>query len=102
MAATQQQRDEKTAAKRKARGEEEIRFRTLAGTRAALADLMAWSGIEDQGEALTLMIHHLHRLGPQHSAPLLDPPRHVFEVTKNVALKLEQAYARESLRICAE
>ena len=102
MAKTQRQRDEKSAEKRKAKGEEEIRFRAMAGTRAALADLMAWSGITEQGEALTLMIHHLHKLGPQRSAPLLDPPRHEIEVTPAVALKLDQAYARESLRICAE
>jgi hypothetical protein len=102
MAMTQQQRDQRQDEKRKARGEEEIRFRTLAGTRAALADLMDWSGITEQGEVLTLMIHRLHELGPQQSAPLLDPPRHEITVTQKVALKLEQAAARESLRICAE
>ena len=102
MAMTQQERDEKAAAKRKDRGEEELRLRVRPGTKQALADLMQWSGITEQGEALTLMIHHLHALGPKQSAPLLEPPRHEIDVTPDVARKLEQAYARESLRICAE
>ncbi|MCY1462207.1 hypothetical protein D9M71_799550 [compost metagenome] len=65
----------------------------MAGTRQALAELMAWSGIEEQGEAMTLMIHRLHELGPQKSAPLLAPPRHVYEVSPNVSL----AFHRKSM-----
>ncbi|MNI38138.1 hypothetical protein D3C73_922680 [compost metagenome] len=72
----------------------------MAGTRQALAELMAWSGIEEQGEAITLMIHHLHALGPQKSAPLLTPPRHEITISENVSRKLELAYNREALRIC--
>ena len=95
MAAQQKERSAKTAARRKARGEEEIRLHCMAGTRQALAELMAWSGIEEQGEAITLMIHHLHALGPQKCLPLLDPPRHVIEVSQNVSL----AFHRKSLLI---
>ncbi|MBV7551998.1 hypothetical protein KW841_06485 [Pseudomonas sp. PDM28] len=102
MAATQKDRSAKTAAKRKTRGEEEIRLHCMAGTRQALADLMAWSGIEEQGEAITLMIHHLHALGPQKSAPLLAPPRHEVTISENVSRKLELAYKREELRICRD
>lgn len=102
MALSQKERDKRQDEKRKARGEEEIRFRAMAGTRAALADLMDWSGITEQGEVLTLMIHRMHELGPQQSAPMLDPPRHEIDVTPAVARKLEQAAAREALRICAE
>ena len=54
---------------------------------------MAWSGIEEQDEAITLMIHHLHALGPQKSAPLLAPPRHVIELSQNVSL----AFHRKSM-----
>jgi hypothetical protein len=54
---------------------------------------MAWNGIEEQGEAITLMIHHLHALGPQKSAPLLAPPRHVYEIPENVSL----AFHRKSM-----
>lgn len=100
MAAEPKERSAKTAARRKARGEEEIRLHCMAGTRQALADLMAWNGIEEQGDAITLMIHHLHALGPQKSAPLLTPPRHEITISENVSAKLAIAYQRESLRIC--
>jgi hypothetical protein len=100
MAAEPKERSAKTAARRKTRGEEEIRLHCMAGTRQALADLMTWSGIEEQGEAITLMIHHLHALGPQKSAPLLAPPRHEIIISENVSAKLAIAYQRESLRIC--
>jgi hypothetical protein len=90
MAVAQKDRSAKAAARRKTRGEEEIRLHCMAGTRQALAELMAWSGIEEQGEAITLMIHHLHALGPQKSSPLLAPPRHVIELSQNVSLALHR------------
>ena len=99
MAAQQKERSAKTAARRRTRGEEELRMHAMAGTRQALADLMAWHGIEEQGEAMTLMIHHLHALGPAGSAPLLKPPRHKISINENVSRKLELAYQREALRI---
>lgn len=84
MAAQPKERSAKTAARRKTRGEEELRLHTMAGTRQALADLMAWHGIEEQGEAMTLMIHHLHGLGPAGSAQFLAPPRHETCLSKSV------------------
>lgn len=102
MAEECKNRSAKTAARRKTRGEEEIRLHCMAGTRQALAELMAWSGIEEQGEVITLMIHHLHALGPIGSAPLLTPPRHKYVMPENVSAKLTLAYQRESLRICHE
>ena len=60
----------------------EVRVRP--GTRQALADLMEWSGITEQGEAMTLMIHHLHALGSK-ATFLLDPPRHEIAISENVA-----------------
>lgn len=93
MAKTQQQRSADCADRRKARGEEELRMRTLAGTRQCLADLMRWHGIEEQGEAMTLMLHHLHALGPEGSAPFLSSPRHEISISPNVAL----AFSRKSL-----
>lgn len=99
MAAAQKERSAKTAARRKTRGEEEIRLHCMTGTRQALAELMAWSGIEEQGEAITLMIHHLHAMGPQKCLPMLDPPRHEYKIPENVSRKLELAYRREELRI---
>jgi hypothetical protein len=102
MAMTQQQRDEKTALKRKAYGEEELRLRVRPGTKQALAELMAWAEIEEQGEALTLMIHHLHGLGPEKSLPLLEVPRHEIAISEKVERALTIAYNREALRISRE
>ena len=93
MAKSNAERSEKAAAKRKSRGEVEIRFHTLPATRQALAELMAWSGIEEQGEAITLIIHHLHGLGPGGALPLIEPQLHVFEPTK----KLVQKFRNKSL-----
>ncbi|MCG6578012.1 hypothetical protein EGM97_25340 [Pseudomonas sp. AF32] len=99
MAATQKERSAKTAAKRKNRGEEELRLHCLSGTRQALAELMTRAGIEEQGEAMTLMIHHLHGLGPGDALPFLEPPRHEITVSPAVARKLHLFRAREELRI---
>jgi hypothetical protein len=84
MAKSGQERSAKAARKRAALAEEELRLRVRPGTRQALADLMKWSGITEQGEAMTLMIHHLHSLGSK-SKVLLDPPRHEFKISENVA-----------------
>ncbi|PVZ56521.1 hypothetical protein C9422_18535 [Pseudomonas sp. B1(2018)] len=99
MAADQKERSAKTASRRKARGEEELRMHAMAGTRQALAELMDWHGIEEQGEAMTLALHHLHALGPKDSAPFFAPPRHEITITENVSRKLELAFAREALRL---
>ncbi|NNA11400.1 hypothetical protein HBN71_09430 [Pseudomonas lundensis] len=102
MAKTAQERSAKAAKKRVENAEEELRLRVRPGTRQALADLMQWSGISEQGEAMTLMIHHLHGLGPGRALPLLEPPRHKITVSPAVARKLEQFRARESLRLCCD
>jgi hypothetical protein len=102
MAIDGKARSAKTAARRKDRGEEELRLWVLPGTKQALIELMQWNGIEEQGEALTLMIHHLHSLGPQKSALLLAPPRHEITISENVSRRLELAYRKEELRICSE
>lgn len=85
MAKTVQERSAKTARKRVALAEEELRLRVRPGTRQALAELMEWAGITEQGEAMTLMIHHLHALGSAKCQPLLNPPRHEIEISQNVA-----------------
>ncbi|MNO85554.1 hypothetical protein D3C76_769270 [compost metagenome] len=64
---------------------------------------MEWAGIEEQGEAMTLMIHHLHGLGPGGALPLLTPPRHEITVSPAVARKLQQFSDKQALRlICDE
>ncbi|MFK7670037.1 hypothetical protein CJF39_06065 [Pseudomonas lundensis] len=85
MALSQKQRDERTSLRRSKAQEEELRLRVRPGTRQALADLMEWSGITEQGEAMTLMIHHLHAMGAAKCQPLLNPPRHEIEISQNVA-----------------
>ncbi|WP_047275884.1 hypothetical protein [Pseudomonas lundensis] len=85
MALSQKQRDERTSLRRSKAQEEELRLRVRPGTRQALAELMEWAGIEEQGEALTLMIHHLHAMGAAKCQPLLNPPRHEIEISQNVA-----------------
>jgi hypothetical protein len=76
MAMTQEQCSEKTALKRAKAQEEELRLRVWPGTRQALPELMQWEGIEEQGEALTLIIHRLHESGHERSVTLLEVPRH--------------------------
>lgn len=90
MAKSNADRSAKAAAKRKERGEEEIRLHCLPGARQALAELMTWSGIEEPGEAITLMIHHLHALGRERTVLFLTPPRHKYEVSQSVALEFNR------------
>lgn len=94
-AVPQDKRSAKTARKRAALAEEELRLRVRPGTRQALSDLMEWSGISEQGEAMTLMIHHLHALGPSGALPLLELPRHEITLSEDVA----QEFHRQSLRM---
>ncbi|ESW39301.1 hypothetical protein [Pseudomonas taiwanensis] len=82
MALTQQQRDEKRRAKAERLQEEDLRLKVRPGTKQALLELMEWAGIEEQGEAMTLMIHHIEALG--HHA-LFRIARHEIESHRNVA-----------------
>jgi len=95
MALTQKQRDERTALKRQKAGEEELRLRVLPGTKQALSELMEWAEIEEQAEAMTLMIHHLHALGPVEAIRYFQVPRHEITVSNIVALELH----RKSMRM---
>ena len=96
---TQQERSAKSAEKRKALNEEELRLRVRPGTKQALSELMEWAEIEEQGEALTLMIHHLHALGKDGAISFLTPPRHTYQISESVARKLEREGRKESILI---
>lgn len=96
---TQQERSAKSAEKRKAMNEEELRLRVRQGTKQALSELMEWAEIEEQGEALTLMIHHLHALGKDGAIAFLTPPRHIYQISENVARKLEREGRKGSMLI---
>ncbi|MEJ5903835.1 hypothetical protein V7V80_03970 [Pseudomonas kermanshahensis] len=82
MAMTQQERDEKRRAKAERLQEEDLRLKVRPGTKQALLELMEWAGIEEQGEAMTLMIHHIEALG--HHA-LFRITRHEIEGKRSVA-----------------
>lgn len=90
MAMSPKERDEKRRAKAARLQEEDLRLKVRPGTKQALLELMEWAGIEEQGEAMTLMIHHLHGLGPSGAVPLLTPPRHKYEVSQSVALEFHR------------
>ncbi|WP_370683037.1 hypothetical protein AB9V60_13585 [Pseudomonas syringae pv. atrofaciens] len=90
MALTQKQRDERTALKRQKAGEEELRLRVRPGTKQALSELMEWAVIEEQAEAMTLMIHHIHALGPVKALRFLQVPRHEITVSNIVALEFDR------------
>lgn len=63
MALNQQQRDERRHEKAAKWQEEDLRLKVRPGTKQALLELMQWAGIKEQGEAITLMAHHIHGLG---------------------------------------
>ena len=73
MALSQKDRDVRRHAKAARLQEEDLRLKVRPGTKQALAELMQWAGIEEQGEALTLMIHHVEALGQDALLMLLAP-----------------------------
>lgn len=98
-AMTQKERSAKSAAKRAAAGERELRIRSRPGPIAKLSDLMVWHGIEEISEAMQLLILNAHALGPEGSARLLAVPRHEIEIPENVARALRKAGAAEAARL---
>jgi len=82
MAMTPKERDKKRREKAERLQEEDLRLKVRPGTKQALLELMEWAGIEEQGEAMTLMIHHIEALG--HHA-LFRIARHEIEANRSVA-----------------
>nr|WP_319527814.1 hypothetical protein [Pseudomonas laurentiana] len=99
MAMTPRQSDERRREKAAKLQEEDLRLKVRPGTKQALLELMEWTEIEEQGEAMTLMIHHLHGLGPGGALPLLTPPRDEITVSPTVVRKLEEHRQREERRL---
>lgn len=98
MAMTPQERDEKRKKKEAKAGVEELRMKTRAGTRQALADIMQWAEVEENGEAMTLLIHRIHELGPEAARHFLSAPRHEIVVSDFVARRLDQFRIGRELR----
>ncbi|ENB9667858.1 hypothetical protein [Pseudomonas putida] len=98
MALTQQQRDEKRRAKDARAKVEDLRMKAGQGTRQALAEIMQWAEVEENGEAMTLMIHRIHELGPEAARHFLSAPRHEIVVSDFVARRLDQFRIGRELR----
>lgn len=96
MALTSKQRDDKRKEKEAKAGIEDLRMKARAGTRQALAEIMQWAEVEENGEAMTLLIHRIHDLGPEAARHFLSAPRHEISISKIVARRLDQ------FRICRE
>ncbi len=90
MALSQKDRDTRRHDKAARLQEEDLRLKVRPGTKQALAELMRWAEIEEQGEALTLMIHHLHGLGLERALAFLEVPRHEYAPSRSVALAFER------------
>ena len=98
MAMTPQERDEKRKKKEAKAGVEELRMKTRAGTRQALAEIMQWANVEENGEAMTLLIHRIHELGPEAARHFLSAPRHEIKLSSSVVRKLDQFRLSRELR----
>lgn len=72
----QKERSAKTAAKRAALGEVELRHRVRPGIRTMLADLMQWHDIEEISEAVQLLALNADIVQLLPSAPGTEPLRH--------------------------
>ncbi|MGG4659154.1 hypothetical protein ACLPJF_22040 [Pseudomonas vlassakiae] len=98
MAMTPQQRDEKRKKKETKAGIEELRMKARAGTRQALVEIMQWAEVEENGEAMTLLIHRIHELGPEAARHFLSAPRHEIVISDFVARRLDQFRIGRELR----
>lgn len=99
MAMTQQERDQKRREKESRLKLEDLRMKAMPGTCQALAEIMGWAEVEQNGEAMTLMIHRIHELGPEAAKHFLSAPRHEISISNIVAQKLENFSRQQALRI---
>ncbi|MEZ0193643.1 hypothetical protein Q1Z72_19675 [Pseudomonas qingdaonensis] len=98
MAMTPQERDKKRRKKETKVGIEDLRMKAGQGTRQALAEIMEWAQVEENGEAMTLLIHRIHELGPEAARHFLSAPRHEIVVSDFVARRLDQFRIGRELR----
>ena len=101
MAKTGQERSAKSAAKRKERGEEELRHRVRQGEKQMLADLMAWTEDTEQASVMACSLRYVHSLGREGAREALRS-RHKIEVNENVAAELYAIGQRQASRLDAE
>lgn len=98
MAMSPKERDEKRRAKAARLQEEDLRLKVRPGTKQALTEIKTWAGVEENGEAMTLLIHRIHELGPEAARHFLSAPRHEIAVSDFVALRLDQFRIGRELR----
>lgn len=101
MAATQQQRSAKSAAKRKERGTEDLRLRVCKGEKDWLLQLMDWTKDTEQGSVMAGCLRHVHSLGREGAIEALRS-RHKIEINENVAAELYAIGQRQASRLDAE
>lgn len=98
-AKTQTERSKESKDNAKAKGQEELRHYVRPGTRAMLADLMAWHDVKEISEAVQYLIMNAHALGPEGSAPAMATPRHEITISENVARSLREAGQKQASRM---
>jgi hypothetical protein len=98
MAKTQQQRDQERRDNEAKAQVEDLRMKAGKGTRQALAEIMGWADVQQNGEAMTLMIHRIHELGPEAARHFLSAPRHKISISKIVERRLDQFRIGRELR----
>jgi hypothetical protein len=96
----QQARSAKSTAKRKERGEEELRHRVRQGEKQMLVDLMAWTGDTEQASVMAGSLRYVHSLGQDGAREALRS-RHKIEVNENVAAELYVRGQRQASRLDA-
>jgi hypothetical protein len=102
MAKNTQQRSAKAADKREKVGEKELRHKVRPGIHQAMDRIRTRSGTEEISEVLQLAIMKMDAMTDAELVEFLKPPRHTYEITENVARKLEIAYQREAQRTCMD
>jgi hypothetical protein len=94
MAATQQQRSAKSAAKRKERGTEDLRLRVCKGEKDWLLQLMEWTEDTEQGSVMAGCLRHVHSLGREGAIEALCL-RHEIVISENVAREFHKKSLQE-------
>ncbi|WP_409321354.1 hypothetical protein [Pseudomonas monteilii] len=90
MAMDQAERDRRRREKSAKHQEEDLRLKVRPGTKQALAEIKEWARVDENGEAMTLLIHRIHGLGPEAALHFLSAPRHEIVVSDFVARRLDQ------------
>ncbi|MEB0133413.1 hypothetical protein [Pseudomonas sp. CCI2.4] len=101
MAMTAKERSIKSALKREAAGEVELRHRIRKGEKDMLLELMSWTSDKEQGSAIAGCLRHVHSLGRDGAIEALRS-RHVIEVSANVAADIYVLGQRKASRLDAE